>query len=136
VELEEGQYFDLLPQEYILVSTLETVKIPNYLIAVLYPRASTNRRGLSLDLSGVVNAGFEGQLITPLRNNTHSQTVRLYPGERICQLVFEELSQTIVPKQGKYHQRDIVTGVALEKSEEIELILGGKIKQLKEKFPI
>src|SRR6185369_7713872 len=87
VELEEGQYFDLLPQEYILVSTLETIKIPNDLMAVLYPRSSTNRKGLSLDLTGIVDSGYEGQLILPIRNNTSSQVVKLYPGERFCQIV-------------------------------------------------
>src|SRR4051812_1373502 len=35
VELEQGQYFDLLPTEYVLVATLETVKVPNDLMAVL-----------------------------------------------------------------------------------------------------
>jgi dCTP deaminase len=33
VELEQGQYFDLLPQEYILVSTFESIKIPDDLMA-------------------------------------------------------------------------------------------------------
>src|ERR1035437_691138 len=36
IELEQGQYFDLLPQEYILVSTLESLKMPNNLMGVLY----------------------------------------------------------------------------------------------------
>src|SRR5689334_11564708 len=46
VELEQGQYFDLLPGEYILVSTLEGLKMPNDLMGILYPRSSTNRKGL------------------------------------------------------------------------------------------
>jgi len=91
VELEQGQYFDLLPQEYILVSTLESIKMPTNLMGVLYPRSSTNRKGLSLDLTGIIDAGYDGQLVLPIRNNTRSQAVRLYPGERLCQVVFEEL---------------------------------------------
>src|SRR5437868_6227558 len=46
VELEQGQYFDLLPNEYVMVSTLESLKVPNDLMAILYPRSSTNRKGL------------------------------------------------------------------------------------------
>ena len=136
VELEQGQYFDLLPQEYLLVATLEAVKIPNNLMAVLYPRSSTNRKGLSLDLTGIIDAGYEGQLILPIRNNTRSQTVRLYPGERLCQLVFEELSEVVTPQKSKYHQRDIVEGVQKEKKDESSLLMNGDIKTLKEKYAI
>lgn len=136
VELEQGQYFDLLPQEYILVSTFESIKVPDDLMAVLYPRSSTNRKGLSLDLTGIIDSGYEGQLVLPIRNNTRSQTVRLYPGERMCQIVFEELKEKVSARKSKYHQKDIIDGVTLEKKDESELILSGKIKELKENYKI
>lgn len=134
VELEQGQYFDFLPQEYVLVSTLETIKMPNDAMAILYPRSSTNRKGLSLDLTGIIDAGYEGQLIIPIRNNTRSQAVRLYPGERLCQVVFEELSTPVSPKPSKYHQKDIIEGIQMEKKAEVDLIISGDLKQLKEKY--
>jgi len=136
IELEQGQYFDLLPQEYILVSTLESLKIPNDLMAVLYPRSSTNRKGLSLDLTGIIDAGYSGQLVLPIRNNTRSQAVRLYPGERLCQVVFEELKNAVEPRPSKYHQKDIIEGVLMEKKEEVDLLLKGDIKILKEKYKV
>lgn len=141
LELEQGQFFDILPNEYVLVSTLESVKIPNDLIAVLYPRSSTNRRGLAVDLSGIVDAGYEGQLIVPIRNNTGHQAIRLYPGERICQLTFEDLSQPVVPRASRYHRKDVIEGVlmdALPKEREVEsrLIKQGKIEELKAANPI
>lgn len=131
IELEQGQYFDLLPNEYVLVSTLESVKVPNDLMAVLYPRSSTNRKGLSLDLTGIIDSGYEGQLTLPIRNNTHSQIVRLYPGERLCQIVFEELTESVSPRKSKYHKRDIIEGIKREKTIESRLILKGDIKKLK-----
>jgi dCTP deaminase len=136
VELEQGQYFDLLPQEYILVSTFESIKIPDDLMAVLYPRSSTNRKGLSLDLTGIIDSGYEGQLVLPIRNNTRSQTVRLYPGERICQIVFEQLSEKVAGRKSKYHQKDIIDGVTLEKKDESEMILKGELKKLKENYKV
>ena len=136
VELEEGQYFDFLPQEYVLVSTLEKIKMPADLMAVLYPRSSTNRKGLSLDLTGIVDAGYEGQLVLPIRNNTRSQAVRLFPGERLCQLVFEELKEGVVPRPSKYHQKDIIEGVRQEKEAEVNLLIKGDIKGLKEKYGV
>lgn len=136
IELEQGQYFELLPQEYILVSTLESIKLPTDLMAVLYPRSSTNRKGLSLDLTGIIDAGYEGQLVLPIRNNTRSQAIRLYPGERLCQLVFEELKSPVTPRQSKYHQKDIIEGVQTEKKSEVDLISSGDIKKLKEDFKV
>ncbi len=137
IELEQGQYFDLLPQEHVIVSTFESIKIPNDLMAVLYPRSSTNRKGLSLDLTGIIDSGYEGQLVLPIRNNTRSQTVRLYPGERLCQVVFEELSENIAsPRKSKYHKRDIIDGIGKEKKDESSMIVKGEIKALKEKYKI
>ncbi|MES2088010.1 MAG: dCTP deaminase [Patescibacteria group bacterium] len=136
VELEEGQYFELLPHEYVLVSTLETIKIPKDLMAVLYPRSSTNRKGLSLDLTGIIDSGYEGQLTLPLRNNTHSQAVRLYPGERVCQIVFEELTEAVNARKSKYHKKDIVDGVGREKRDEATLIMKGQIRKLKADFAV
>ncbi len=136
IELEEGQYFELLPHEYILVSTLESLKVPDDLMAVLYPRSSTNRRGLSLDLTGIIDSGYEGQLTLPIRNNTSSQTLRLYPGERLCQIVFEELDRPVTARKSKYHQRDIIDGISRDKSAESRLILKGQIKKLKEDWRV
>ena len=130
VELEQGQYFELLPQEYVLVSSLESVKIPSDLMAILYPRSSTNKKGLSLDLTGIVNSGYEGQLTFPMRNNLPSR-IRLYPGERVCQLVFEELTGPVTTEKSRYHKRDVAEGAVKEKEGEAELILKGDIKKLK-----
>lgn len=134
VELEEGQYFELLPHEYVLVSTLESVKLPNDIMAVLYPRSSTNRKGLSLDLTGIIDCGFEGQLTLPVRSNAEVQVIRLFPGERICQIVFETLDESITPRRSKYHKRDIVEGVGRESVTEVRLIMRGRIRELKDRF--
>ncbi|HSE29648.1 MAG TPA: dCTP deaminase [Candidatus Saccharimonadales bacterium] len=141
IELEKGQFFDLLPGEHVTVSTLESVKIPNDLLAILYPRSSTNRRGLAVDLSGLIDAGYEGQLIIPIRNNTKSQTIRLYPGERICQITLEELEAPVEPRPSRYHKKDIIDGELIgalpkEKEIEIDLIKRGEIMQLKQEHAI
>lgn len=141
IELEQGQYFDLLPNEHVLVSSLETLKIPDDLMAVMYPRSSTNRKGISVDLTGIVDSGYEGQLVIPIKNNTNSQTVRLYPGERFCQVVFEKLSTSTKPRQSRYHKKDIIDGVDTEsnikeKRVENKLIQKGLIRELKKDYKI
>lgn len=142
LELEQGQFFELLPGEYVIVSTLESIKMPNDLMGVLYPRSSTNRKGLSVDLTGIIDSGYEGQLAIPVRNNTAHQVVKLYPGERFCQIVFDRLDHSVELEESRYHKKDIIEGFIRNKKasnhdeEEIELISQGKIKELKEQYKI
>ncbi|HVY73142.1 MAG TPA: dCTP deaminase [Candidatus Paceibacterota bacterium] len=135
IELEQGQYFDLLPEEYVLVSTFETIKIPDDLMAVLYPRSSVNRKGLSVDLTGIIDSGYEGPLTLPIRNNTRSQVIQLHPGERFCQVVFEKLSHPVEARKSRWHQKDVVEKGQKEKGAEMKLVFSGDIKQLKKDFP-
>ncbi len=135
VELEEGQFFDLLPGEHITVASLETIKMPKDVMAVLYPRSSVNRRGVSVDLTGIIDAGYQGQLIIPVRNNT-GQVIRLYPGERFCQIVFESLGSNLQPHKSRHHLKDVVDMPEPEDSEELTLITKGEVLKLKAKFKI
>jgi dCTP deaminase len=142
IELEQGQYFELLPNEHVLASTFESVKVPNDLMAILYPRSSTNRKGLSVDLTGIIDSGYEGQLVIPIRNNTSSQVVKLYPGERFCQIVFESLDEPVDAEKSRYHQKDIVEGFIMRKdnkqkrdNEEIKYVSEGRMKELKKERP-
>ncbi|HEX5456726.1 MAG TPA: dCTP deaminase [Candidatus Saccharimonadales bacterium] len=140
VELEKGQFFDLLPGEHILVSSLETITLPDDLMAVMYPRSSTNRKGISVDQTGIIDSGYSGQLVIPIRNNTQSQTVRLYPGERFCQIVFEKLTDKVNARKSRYHEKDIIEGVDVDnlankdEKTEIRYIRSGDIRTLKEKY--
>ncbi len=137
VELEEGQFFDILPGEYVAVTTLEKIKLPNDLMAILYPRSSVNRRGLSIDLTGVVDAGYEGNLLIPVRNNTQSQVIRMYPGERICQVVFEEIHSGVDVKQSRWQNSDVIVTIKEERSTiEMEYVRKGNISGLKKDFTL
>lgn len=138
VELEKGQFFEILPGEHVLASTLESIKIPNDLMAILYPRSSTNRRGLAVDLTGIVDSGYEGQLMIPIRNNTNSQAIRIYPGERFCQIVFQKLSEASEKPKGTYHHKDIIEGFIIsdKNKKETDYIIKGEIPELKKDFKI
>src|SRR5688572_16523650 len=56
VLLKNGQYFEVLPGEYVVGRTLEKISLnsPN-IMGVLYPRSSINRRGLSIGMTGIVD---------------------------------------------------------------------------------
>ena len=85
-----------------------------------------------------MDSGYEGQLVIPIKNNTGSQVVKLYPGERFCQIVFEKLDTPVEADKSRYHQKDIVEGFIMTKEakkkrdiEEIKYVSEGKIRELK-----
>ncbi len=104
IELKPGQFFDLSPGESIIASTFEKVNMNEAgLMGVLYPRSSINRRGLAVDMTGIVDAYYSGHLMIPILNKTSSQVIRIYPGERICQVVFHKLTQPLVREDAMRH---------------------------------
>lgn len=146
IELLPGQYFEMLPHEFIIASTMEHISINNLkIMAVLYPRSSVNRRGLSVDLSGIIDTGYKGKLMIPIINNTYNQIIKVYPGERVCQIVFEELTQELTPLEAKLHglsdakyadANDKTLGLKRDKEEETRLIKNGDMDTLKAQFKI
>jgi dCTP deaminase len=137
IELEAGQYFELLPGERVLVSTLERVALPNDLSGVLYPRSSVNRQGLEVELTGIIDAGYSGNLVVPVRNSNVASIVRIYPGQRFCQIELTTLTHSIAPRQSRYHNKDVIVGALPEQDgEEVRLIRAGKIEDLKRRFAV
>ncbi len=141
VQLKPGQYFDLAPGEAIIASSLETItmKAPD-IMGVLYPRSSVNRKGLSVDLTGIIDAHYSGGLMIPLKNRTQSQVIRLLPGERIAQVVFERLTSPLThadalrhgAQTAKYANTDEKTLINKPDSQkEIEFLRAGDFKGLK-----
>ena len=106
VELTKGQYFEIAPGEMVLATTLEKVVLnaPN-VMGVLYPRSSVNRRGLSVDMTGIIDVRYQGTLMIPIVNNTSAQIITVYPGERICQVVFERVEEEISEEEAMMHGR-------------------------------
>jgi dCTP deaminase len=143
LNLKPGQYFEIISGEFIIASTLEKIEIKTgHLMAVMYARSSLIRRGLRIE-SGIVDAGYQGYLMIPIINNTNGQIIRLYPGERICQLVLHTLSTPLSNEETQKHglapsKYDASTPYNLEAHsdnlEEIKLIQAGRLTELKEKY--
>lgn len=142
ISLTPGQYFDLAPGEAIIASTLEKISIKEPdLMGVLYPRSSINRRGLSVDLTGIVDAHYSGHLMIPILNKTTNQVIRIYPGERICQLVFHKLTQELSREDALLHGKVAAKYEGADKEslaskkdaeDEIAYIKSGDLEGLKE----
>jgi dCTP deaminase len=144
VILKPGQYFDLLPNEFVIGTSLENIEMnaPD-LMAILFPRTSTNRRGINLSLSGIIDTGYHGNLIFPMKNEAGDQVLRLYPGERVCQVVFEELKQPLSQEEANLHGMSQAKyshsgepKFKIDKSDETELLTKGDLDELKKRFSI
>lgn len=144
LKLTPGQYFEILPGESIIISTLEKISLnTGKVMGILYPRSSSSRRGLAIE-SGVINPHYSGHLIIPMTNNSH-HVIKIYPGERLCQLVFHELNDNLIENETAYHglqkqkyQNTPPYGLEIkpDKQEELDLLKLGKIEELKNQFGI
>jgi dCTP deaminase len=111
------------------------------LMALLFPRTSTNRRGINLSLSGIIDTGYHGNLIFPMKNEAGDQVLRLYPGERICQVIFETLDQPLSMEAARLHGMAPAkyshaedSTYRVDKSEERERLVAGDLDGLKSTF--
>ncbi|NBS42058.1 hypothetical protein EBS80_05385 [bacterium] len=69
--------------------------------------------------------------------------IRIYPGERVCQVVFEELKTPLTPEEANMHgmsaakySENASQGFALDKDEERQALVGGTIDEMKKRFGI
>ena len=144
IKLQPKQYFEILPGESVVASTLEKIHLNAGNIAgILHPRSSSSRRALSIE-SGVIDPYYSGNLIIPIRNNSvHS--LKIYPGERVCQIVFYELKEDIPKKEAgkhgvqeaKYHTATPYSlGTKPDSKEEVQFIQNGTLQDLKQSYTI
>ncbi|MEZ0324050.1 MAG: dCTP deaminase [Hydrogenothermaceae bacterium] len=97
---EEG--FIIKPKQFVLATTIEYIKLPDFITAFVEGRSSLGRLGLFIENAGWVDAGFEGN-ITLEFYNANSIPIKIYPGMRICQLVFAKMEEpSEKPYRGKY----------------------------------
>lgn len=91
-KIDENKHFILHPGEFVLGTTEEYVKLPADIVGRLEGRSSLGRLGIVVhSTAGYVDPGFHGKLTLEM-SNIGMVPVALYPGMRICQLVFVKMS--------------------------------------------
>ncbi|HSK23231.1 MAG TPA: dCTP deaminase [Egicoccus sp.] len=96
--------FILHPGEFVLGTTLETVTIPDDMVARLEGKSSLARLGLLIhSTAGFVDAGWSGHLTLEL-SNVANLPITLYPGMKIGQLAFFPLTS---PAEHPYGSSEI-----------------------------
>lgn len=90
--VNEGEAFIIHPNEFALATTLEYVKVPDDLVARVEGRSSMGRLGVTMHVTaGFIDPGFEGKITLEI-SNIGAMPVALYPGQRVCQIVFETMT--------------------------------------------
>lgn len=93
--------FVLHPGEFVLGSTYEEVSLPEDIAARLEGKSSLGRLGLlTHSTAGFIDPGFTGHITLEL-SNTATMPIKLYPGMKIGQLCFFQLSS---PAEAPYGQ--------------------------------
>ena len=102
--------YKMNPNEFILASTNEYIKVPEDMAAYVEGRSSIGRLGLQVQNAGFIDPGFEGQITLELKNQSGMEIV-LYEGLRICQLIYVRLTSKVETLyQGKYNKQKDATG--------------------------
>ena len=90
-EIDQGNYLEINPGDFVLASTLERVRFPMNLAARVEGKSSIARFGLSVHQTApTIHADFTGTIRLEIAN-VGPFLCRLSPGTRICQLIIEEL---------------------------------------------
>lgn len=101
IDLTKNQ-FSLQPGESVLVQSIESFKIPEDMIAVIFERYSIKLMGLSISPASYMNPGYEGTL-SFLAVNYSSGPIQLTPGVKFCQLAISQLTS---PSDKPYNKQD------------------------------
>lgn len=92
----------LLPNQFVLATTMEYFDLPDDLTAFVEGRSSLGRMGLFIQNAGWVDPGFKGEITLELYNANRC-AIELKAGRRVGQLVFAKMDETALnPYNGKY----------------------------------
>lgn len=90
--VKDGESFIIHPNEFALATTEEYIKVPENLVARVEGRSSMGRLGVTMHVTaGYIDPGFEGKITLEI-SNIGAMPVALYPGQRVCQVVFETMT--------------------------------------------
>lgn len=99
--IKSGKCFILHPNNFILASTVEYIKVSNGIAVRVEGKSSLARMGILAHTAGFIDPGFEGEITLEISNQSNI-AVKLYPGMYICQIAVEQMSS---PAEKPYNKR-------------------------------
>lgn len=114
VSVKSNEPFMLQPGDFVLATTMESLSLPDDLLARLEGRSSLGRLGIVVhSTASIFDPGWRGMIVMEL-GNMGRMPVALYPGMRICALTFEELTS---PADVPYYKKKSAKYVGQNKPE-------------------
>ncbi|MDE7261605.1 MAG: dCTP deaminase [Oscillospiraceae bacterium] len=105
-----SETYVLLPNQFVLATTLEYFELPNDVTAFVEGRSSLGRLGLFIQNAGWVDPGFQGEITLELYNANRC-AIELRAGRRVGQMVFSRMDgAAMTPYRGKYQGQRGATG--------------------------
>jgi dUTP pyrophosphatase len=90
-----GENIQIYPNEQKLVDTGVAVKIPRGFAGFVYNRSSQGKKGISIPHSvGIIDSDYRGTIKVLLKNNS-DDPYRIQPGDRIAQLVVQQVELAV-----------------------------------------
>jgi len=87
----ERESITLEPGANVLGTTVETVGIPDTLVGQVQGRSSLGRLSVVVHkTAGIIDPGYRGEITLEIENEG-VEPVRLHAGDRVCQILFEEV---------------------------------------------
>lgn len=85
----------LAPGERALVPTGIALAIPLGWVGLVHPRSGlAAKHGITIvNAPGTVDAGYRGEILVNLLNTDPSNSITISPGDRIAQIVFQEVAR-------------------------------------------
>jgi dCTP deaminase len=104
----------LAPGEFCLAETIETFNLPDQIAAQFMLKSSRARSGLEHLMAGYCDPGWHGSKLTlELHNSRRFHSIPIWPGMKIGQMVFHQMSETPFKSYavtGRYNNDQRVTG--------------------------
>ncbi|MDR1448020.1 MAG: dCTP deaminase [Candidatus Ancillula sp.] len=95
IVLDDSECYILHPGEFVLGSTYELITLGTKVAARFEGKSSLGRLGLATHITaGFIDPGFSGHITLEL-SNLNILPIKLYPGMKIGQLAFFELSSEV-----------------------------------------
>ena len=118
-ETTTAEEFVIPTRGFVLATTREFIRLPDYLSAFVEGRSSVGRLGLFIQNAGWVDPGFEGAITLELYN-ANNAPMRIESGRRICQLVIAKMDRVVEnPYRGKYQGQRVTTGSLIHMDSEV-----------------
>jgi len=101
IYLKLGEKIFLHPNEFVLGTTLEYIKLPSDIMGYITTRSTFGRLGLIIATAISIHPNYAGVITLELKN-IGEVPIPLYPGLRIAQIIFHFVESTEFNKPSKY----------------------------------